>query len=137
MPYCSGTRNPQRRFRGTIYLALQSTRDQRDHFTKITVCVDYARACAALAHWPTGSIWRVPPPDGAPLRSFLAGGSAPYAIAMAAFPVGLVKEIADAAAVTERTARRAIADTLAKAPGAGGELWRGRSTLVWVSIHDG
>ena len=142
MTDCAQRRNTRRRFRGTVFMALQAAPDGAPDgldraFRRIAVCADYARACCALAQWPAGEIWRVPPGDGAPLRRYLEGGPSPFETVPAlAFPRNLVTEIADAAEVATQTARRAVSEALTGAPGAGGQLWRGRTTLPWVSIGD-
>ena len=98
MTDCAQRRNTRRRFRGTVFMALQAAPDGAPDgldraFRRIAVCADYARACCALAQWPAGEIWRVPPGDGAPLRRYLEGGPSPFETVPAlAFPRNLVTD---------------------------------------------
>lgn len=119
--------NPARpRFRGRLYLALHGP----DHAIRgVTVAVDFAMACAALAGWPAGDVIAVPPDEGGPLRRYLAGASPPLACPMVAHPENIVAEVSRTVGVSTWTAREAVESVIRDRGGVGAALYRARNSV--------
>ena len=112
----------RRRFRGILYLVLvgENGPDDPDDLGSpwrclrgVALCVDELQAELVAAGWPYSEIWAIPPDEGAPLRSFLAGeGPNPLKRVgvpeIRCFPENIVTETAAQAQVSKPVVRRAI-----------------------------
>ena len=114
------------RFRGRLFLA-QHGPDEA--IRGLTVCVDYAMACLALAGAADGDIWLVGPNEGTPLRRYLAGSPAPLRCPMRREPLNLVSEVARVAAVSKSTALLAVEAVLRDHGGVGLFLYAARDRI--------
>ena len=114
------------RFRGWLYMA-QHGPDEA--IRGLTVCVDYAMACLALAGAADGDIWLVGPNEGKPLRRYLAGSPPPLACPMARHPLNIVAEVSRAAAVSKSTALLAVEAVLRDRAGVGASLYAARDRI--------
>ena len=97
----------------------------------LTVCVDYATACLALAGVATGDIWLVRPCEGRPLRRFLAGGAAPLRCPMRVESENIIAAVVRATGVSKATALLAVAAVIRDHGGVGATLYDARSLLAW------
>ena len=114
------------RFRGRLFLAQHGP----DHAIRgLTVCVDYAMACLALAGAADGDIWLVAPDQGGPLRKYLAGAAAPLRCPMARHPENIIVEVSRAADVSRSTALLAVEAALRDRGGVGWALYAARERI--------
>ena len=123
------TEKPNRataRFRGKLYMALHGPPDA---VRGVTVCVDFAMACLALAGAQDGDILLVSRHEGAPLRAYLAGSRPPLACAMRAEPENIITEVARVVGVSVDTARRAVEGALRDHGGIGATLYDARNII--------
>ena len=118
---------PRRRFRGRLFVALHAERDGDDEpLSGITVAVDFAAACLALSGWPAGDVLEFPPDKGAIFRRYLAGGPAPFPIAMQRWCEPLIPRVARDSSVSKWTARAAVRNVIAEYGGVGWRLYQER-----------
>ena len=110
----------RRRFRGVLFLVLAGETGPEDpddmgspwYCRGAALCVDALQAELLVAGWPYSEIWAIPPDEGAPLRSFLAGtGPNPlkrWVPTFRFFPGNIVTETAAQAQVSKPVVRQAI-----------------------------
>ena len=125
-PFTKSERRKATRFRGTLFLAQHGSDDA---IRGLTVCVDYAMACLALAGAQDGDIWIVGPDEGAPLRAYLAGSPPPLTCPMRAEPKNIIAEVARVVGVSVDTARRAVEGALRDHGGVGATLYQARNMI--------
>ena len=116
------------RFRGKLYMALHGPPDA---IRGVTVCVDFAMACVALAGAQDGDILLVSRHEGAPLRRFLAGGAAPLRCPMRVESENIFAAVVRATGVSKATALLAVAAVIRDHGGVGATLYDARSLLAW------